>query len=94
MAADKNTKPLMQALLSLTSEKEALLFLQDLCTPQELEDLALRWKVVDALHHGHTYREIHARTGASLTTIGRIAKAINYGNGGYALIYQRLNPEK
>jgi uncharacterized protein YerC len=36
------------------------------------------------------YREIHRLTGVSVTTIGRVARYLNSGNGGYHLAAQRL----
>jgi TrpR-related protein YerC/YecD len=93
MIDSKQLKALTQVILSLKDEKEAKSFLEDLCTPQELEDFCLRWKIVDELQKGYTYREIHDRTQASLTTIGRIAKSLNYGSGGYALMHERLQKE-
>ena len=94
MIDTKQLKALTQAFLSLKNEKEIKDFLEDLCTPQELEDLCLRWKIVVELKHGFTYRQIHERTQASLTTIGRIAKALNYGSGGYENIHARLYEQK
>ena len=82
---------LAKAFAAVQSEEEAAAFLQDLCTPQELEDFCLRWSIVNELNQGFTYREIHARTKASLTTIGRIAKAIKYGSGGYQSVYEDLH---
>ena len=81
---------LAKAMLALSSQEQAIAFLQDLCTPQELEDLCVRWRVVDELNQGLTYREIHTRTGASLTTIGRVANALKYGSGGYQKIFDAI----
>jgi len=91
MIDNKQLKALIKAVMALEDPKEAQAFLEDLCTPQELEDLCLRWKIVDELKKGYTYREIHDRTQASLTTISRIAKALNYGSGGYEQMHARLN---
>lgn len=68
-------KGLCQALLMLKNEQEAFNFMKDLCTPQEISALAERWRVCQLLHAGNlSYREIHDVTGASLTTIGRVAR--------------------
>ncbi len=58
-------------------------FLNDLCTPAELEVLVDRWRVVPYLLDGVSYREIHERTAVSITTIGRVARYLNQGSGGY-----------
>lgn len=74
---------LYQALLSLKNPDEMAAFLRDLCTPAELELLVDRWRVVPFLLEGVTYREIHERTAVSITTIGRVARYLNQGSGGY-----------
>ncbi|MFC3907574.1 YerC/YecD family TrpR-related protein [Legionella dresdenensis] len=66
---------LYDALLLLENREEAFNFIKDLCTPQEINALTERWRVCQMLKKGDlSYREIHARTGASLTTIGRVAR--------------------
>lgn len=74
---------LYEALLSLKNVGEMAAFLGDLCTPAELEVLVDRWRVVPFLLDGVPYREIHERTAVSITTIGRVARYLNQGNGGY-----------
>ncbi len=49
-----------------------------------------RWKVVPLLLRGVPYREIHDRTLVSVTTIGRVARTIDRGKGGYTLVARRL----
>jgi TrpR-related protein YerC/YecD len=80
---------LYQALLNLRSVDELRAFLRDLCTPAELEALADRWRVVPYLKLGTPYREIHDHTGVSVTTIGRVARFLQQGNGGYRLAAER-----
>lgn len=81
---------LVQALLALRSPEEARAFLDDLCTPAELEAIADRWRVVPLLVEDVPYREIHDRTGVSVTTIGRVARCLERGAGGYRLVAARL----
>jgi TrpR-related protein YerC/YecD len=70
-------------LLALDTVGEMRSFLRDLCTPAELEALIDRWRVVPYLLRGMAYREIHDRTAVSVTTIGRVARFLSQGNGGY-----------
>lgn len=66
---------LYDAILMLESKQEIYNFLRDLCTPQEIIALNERWRVCQLLSAGDlSYREIHALTGASITTIGRVAR--------------------
>ena len=81
---------LCRALLSLDTPAEMLAFLRDLCTPAELEALIDRWRVVPYLLAGYAYREIHDRTSVSVTTIGRVARFMEMGTGGYRTILDRM----
>ena len=81
---------LFQAILTLRSMDECRAFFRDLCTPAELQALADRWAVVGLLQQGLPYREIHRHTGVSVTTVGRVARYLASGNGGYALAARRL----
>ncbi len=66
---------LCDMLLKLSNRDEAYNLLKDLCTPQEMHSLAERWRVCNLLAQGDlSYRDIHKLTGASLTTIGRVAR--------------------
>jgi TrpR-related protein YerC/YecD len=64
--------------------EECRAFLRDLCTPAELQAMADRWAVVEALKGSLPYREIHRQSGVSVTTIGRVARLLSGGNGGCA----------
>jgi TrpR-related protein YerC/YecD len=83
-------RALMQAVLAMRTVDECRDFFRDLCTPAELQALADRWTVVGLLQDGLPYREINRQTGVSVTTIGRVARYLAAGNGGYALAARRL----
>lgn len=89
-AASDGLSPLLEALLAMRTPGELRVLLLDLCTPAELEAMADRWRVVPMLLEAVPYREIHERTGVSVTTIGRIARCIEFGAGGYRLAAERL----
>lgn len=78
-------KLLYRALSSLDSAEAVERFMKDLCTPAELQAMADRWQVVPLLEQGESYRQIYEKTGVSVTTVGRIARTINFGAGGYRL---------
>jgi len=84
---------LCRALLVLANPEEARAFLHDLCTPAELQALVDRWRVVGLLRQGLTYRQINDQTGISVTTIGRVARFLADGNGGYLAVADRLDGE-
>jgi TrpR-related protein YerC/YecD len=76
---------LARALLGLERVEQVQAFLEDLCTPAELEAMTDRWRVVPLVAEGVPYREIHERTLVSVTTIGRVARTFERGAGGYAM---------
>lgn len=80
---------LFRAVLSLRNVEEVRAFLVDLCTPAELQALKDRWLVAELLDRDLSYRQIHDRTGVSVTTIGRVARYLNSGAGGYSKALQR-----
>jgi TrpR-related protein YerC/YecD len=82
---------LFRAIACLRSEEECSDFFRDLCTPAELQALVDRWTVVGLLREGLTYREINARTGVSVTTIGRVARFLAEGFGGYRRVVERMD---
>jgi len=86
----QHERALCAAVLALRSVEECRNFFRDLCTPAELQAMADRWAVVDLLEHGLPYREIHKQTGVSVTTIGRVARFLTAGNGGYRVVAERL----
>ena len=93
MADDWRTpdvEALFNAILSLETNDETERFFRDLCTLNELRDLAQRWAVVRMLDAGLHYAEISRKTGASTATITRIASWLNHGEGGYREMLDKL----
>jgi TrpR-related protein YerC/YecD len=81
-------KALCSAILSCTSEQEVADFLRDVGTLSELQAWSERLEVAKQLAQGLTYREVAKNTGASTTTVTRVAKFIENGPGGYRKILQ------
>jgi len=93
MADDWRTpeaEALFEAILRLETVEDAERFFRDLCTLNELRDIAQRWAVVRLLDQGMHYAEISRTTGASTATITRIASWLNHGEGGYREALDRL----
>ena len=76
-------KALFDAIQSLEGREETENFFRDLCTLSELEAMAHRWEVARLLEQGLPYLEIAERTGASTTTVTRVAHWLRHGEGGY-----------
>jgi TrpR-related protein YerC/YecD len=84
---------LFDALSLLESGDEAKRFIVDLCTPSEISEFIERWKVCQLLNRRtYSYRQIKEITGASLTTIGRVARFLNdEHNEGYKLMLDKIS---
>jgi len=91
-AAATDLKPLSEAILALRDAAEAERFLRDLLTPGEMKTLTERWRVAGLLDEGgHSYREISEMTGASTTTVTRVARFLSQEPWqGYRTILNRL----
>ena len=76
-------KALVQAMLTLKTEDEIMNFLRDIGTLAELQSWSERFEVAKQISQGRTYREIAEATGASTTTVTRVGKFLENGEGGY-----------
>ncbi len=85
---------LFDAILALKNKEELYIFLEDVCTVNELLSLSQRYEVASMLRKKKTYLEIAEETGASTATISRVNRTLNYGNDGYDMVFARLNPDK
>jgi TrpR-related protein YerC/YecD len=95
MQDQETVQELYEALLLIKTPEEMSKFFKDLCTPQEIKALAERWRVCKLLNQKTlSYREISSLTGASLATIGRVARFLTTEpHQGYALILKRLQAQ-
>ena len=83
-------RELFDAIQTLETRAETEAFFRDLCTLAELEAMAHRWQVVRLLERGLPYVEIAERTGASTTTVTRVAHWLRHGEGGYRAALDRV----
>ncbi len=91
MASKKSqTSDLVKLVSAIRTKGEAKRLLTDLLTPQELEELALRWQIVQLLAKEIPQREIAKKLGVSITKITRGSRALQYGSGGFDLFLKRL----
>ena len=79
-----------EAILSLKNVDECMAFFDDLCTVTELMALEQRYQVAACLNEGMIYNDILAETGASSATISRVNRSLQYGKGGYNIVFERL----
>ena len=83
-------KDLVDAFFALRNRVEMQNFLRDLCTLSELDAMAHRWAVAQLLDQGLPYTEVAKRTGASTTTVTRVAQWLRHGEGGYESALHRV----
>lgn len=85
---------LYHAILALKAPEECFAFFRDLCTPAEISAMKERWRLAQLLDNekeGLSYRTIAEKTGASIATIGRVARFLKQENYyGYRLILDRM----
>ena len=79
-----------RAILTLKTVDECKQFFDDLCTVTELQAMEQRYQVAQYLDSGLIYNEILEKTGASSATISRVNRSLQYGNGGYEIVFARL----
>ncbi len=83
-----------KAILSLKTLDECMRFFDDLCTVSELMAMEQRYHVAKCLDDGMIYNDILAETGASSATISRVNRSLQYGAGGYAVVFDRTKENK
>ncbi|MGN0789225.1 MAG: YerC/YecD family TrpR-related protein [Christensenellales bacterium] len=81
---------LFKAITKLESVEECYKFFEDACTINEILGMAQRLKAAKMLIGGANYNDISAATGMSSATISRVNKCIEYGNGGYKIVLDRM----
>lgn len=86
-----DTDALFTAFTTLKNKDEVKRFMTDLCTPGEINAFAERWEIARLLHEDTlSYRDIAAQTGASTTTVARVARFLRQEpHEGYKLVLDR-----
>ena len=90
----EQTDQLFRAVLSLRDLDECYRYFEDICTIKEVLAIAQRLEVARMLADGMSYQQTIPKTGASSATISRVKRCLDYGEGGYALVLDRLSQEE
>ena len=85
-----DTNLLFEGILKLQTVEECYRFFTDICTIKELQAMTQRLQVARQLYEGRNYNEVYRDTGVSSATICRVNKCLNYGDGGYKTVLDRL----
>ena len=83
-----------KAILTLKDVDECMKFFDDLCTVSELMAMEQRYQVARCLNDGMIYNDILAETGASSATISRVNRSLQYGSGGYSIVFDRMKEQE
>ena len=83
-----------EAILTLETLDECIRFFDDLLSVTELRAIEQRYQVARMLSEGHIYSTILSKTGASSATISRVNRSLQYGLGGYEVVFGRLDADK
>lgn len=89
----ERNREMYEALLSLKNVDEVMKFFDDLCTVTEIVAMEQRFQVAVCLSKGMIYNDILSETGASSATISRVNRSLQYGAGGYDLVFERLGAD-
>ena len=83
-----------KAILTMQNVDECMKFFDDLCTVSELMAMEQRYQVARCLNDGMIYNDILAETGASSATISRVNRSLQYGSGGYSIVFDRMKEQE
>lgn len=89
--SNKENKKLVQAFLALETSKDAQAFLRDILTEKEIAEISKRLQAAEMLLQDIPYSVIEKETGFSSTTVARVSKWLNTGEGGYKNILAKLH---
>ena len=90
----ERNRQMYEALLTMETVDEMMKFFDDLCTVTEIVAMEQRFQVAVCLSKGMIYNDILSQTGASSATISRVNRSLQYGKGGYAVVFERLREKK
>ena len=85
---------LFRAIMTLENIEDCYMLFDDLCTVNELLDMAQRLDTAILLSEGKSYQTISQQVGVSTATIGRVSRCLNYGKGGYKAVIEKLKEEQ
>lgn len=89
----QRTMDMYKAILTLKNVEECKAFFDDLCSITELMAMEQRFEVARLLHQDMIYSAIMEQTGASSAIISRVNRSLQYGAGGYEIVFDRLEEE-
>ena len=90
MKRQKNFSELYKLFTKIKNTQDAKLVLEDLLTPQEIEDISERWEIIKMLQKAVPQREISKKLKVSISKVTRGSSVLQYGTGGFELLLRRM----
>ena len=91
---NKYKQEILTVINSIKDEKLLDIFLLDLFTPKEYEEIIKRWQIVKQLKEGVTQRNIAKNLKISLSKITRGSRVLLDRNGGFNQILKAIRKKK
>lgn len=80
-------KDIYDLFCSITDKNEMQKLMEEILTKSEINDITLRWNLLQMLNSGHSQREIATELGVSLCKITRGAKILKNQKGAVKKIF-------
>ncbi len=90
----KAIRELYKLFAAVDTVKESEMLLKDILTAQELETVAERWQLIQALASGMPQREVAEKCAVSFSKITRGSHELQYGSGGFRHFLKKLRKGK
>ena len=92
---EEQKRELFRMLASLDGAASFERLFDDLCTYNEIEQMAQRLVAAELLIGGATYNQVMSKTGISSATLSRVSRCLQRGSGGYSeIVRATLNDKK
>lgn len=72
---------LYQIIADLTTIEDCKALFEDLCTNNEIENMAQRIYAAKLLKNGETYTQVMQKTNLASATVARVSNCVKYGKG-------------
>jgi len=91
---ERQLSELSGLILQARDRQELEALLQGLLTPQEVDEIVLRWRLLVLLLQGTPQRDISQALGISLGKIARGSRLLKYGPAKFRRLARRLYEER
>lgn len=85
----KDLQEVYQIFAGIKTAERAKLFLQDMFTPAEMEQVVQRWRLVKLLHQGLPQREISRKLKISISKVTRGSRVMQTSGKGFKLFLEK-----